>query len=985
MTRRVSSPDLVGRGEQLAVLERALSDAASGTPRLVLVEGEAGIGKTRLVSEFTAEAAGRGVTVLRGGCVDLGDSAVPHLPLRAALAELIDAAGADTVLSLAGPGILALAPLLPDLAGRAPPDALLGRADASQLFDVVARLLDRLSHKRAVLLVVEDLHWADGSTRGLLGYLARALRTSRVAVVVTARTEPPPSESTTTLLDELNRLPQVDRIRLARLDRSDVARQLRGILGRSATAATLSRVTRLSQGVPFLVEELASAALHDPAAVPDTVHDLVLVRVRSLGTRARRVLAAAAVAATALDEPALSDVSDLPAAELETALRELVDAHLLVVDQPSGRYEFRHALVREAVTTDLLAAEIRRLHRRCAEIFQIRPDLALPSGRADALIAHHWWGAGDDVRAYTSALTAADGAREVHAYEEEYTLRRRALELWPSAQRRATPHAPDRAELLWRAAKAADRLGELDAARELYEAARQALNVEEEPGRVAEVLFDEVGLLRHVGDLPDCEAATRQVLAALPAAPSLARARALIALQAFHYQRREIDELRAVTRDAIAVANRVGSGVLSGRARLTLIAARAADENSFLAQRAVRALATEAGDTDLLLTTYINESDGFLVEGCFAEAAQLARAGQQMAEQRGGKLDHHDLLLINLVSALIASGDWAEAETLLDDALLVDRPGALRANVHGFLSEVRLARGDLDGAEQAADEAHERLQDLRADPLSYPPIAAVRGDIALARGRPEEALEIVRRMYDEVGRSVAYPSVVWPALHTAARAIRAAGRRDRSRMSEAADWLARAAARQNEAQEQPWWEAASEAELSGNDDQRWRIALSAVETEQAPVLLRLRVLLSAARAELSAGRRGSARDLLDRVLRDAERLGAGLVLAEARDFAQRSRLILPDAERQPAMFELTSRELEVLRLLAAGRSNRQIGSDLFLSPKTVSVHVSHILTKMGVAGRGEAAALAFSHGLAAPESPATMAAGAVNTASPPSG
>ena len=127
-----------------------------------------------------AAATERDVTVLRGGCVDLGDGAMPHLPLRAALGELIGRVGVDRVLDLAGPGIVALAPLLPDLAGRAAPEAVSGRADASQLFDVVARLLDRLSDDTAVLFAVEDLHWADGSTRGLLGYLARAMRTSRV-------------------------------------------------------------------------------------------------------------------------------------------------------------------------------------------------------------------------------------------------------------------------------------------------------------------------------------------------------------------------------------------------------------------------------------------------------------------------------------------------------------------------------------------------------------------------------------------------------------------------------------------------------------------------------------------------------------------------------------------------------------------------------------------------------------------------------------
>ncbi|MGH3364581.1 MAG: helix-turn-helix transcriptional regulator [Nocardioidaceae bacterium] len=961
----MSSPELVGRGEQLALLGRAMDEAGSATPRLVVVEGEAGIGKSRLLSDFTAEASRRGVTVLRGSCVDLGDSAVPHLPLRSVLAELVDAVGVDRVLDLVGPGLVALSPLQPELAERAPPETSSVRADASQLFDVVARLLDRLSHETPLLLAVEDLHWADGSTRGLLGYLARAMRTSRVLVVVTARTEPPPTEHTTEFLDELARLPSVDMVRLTRLDRDDVARQLRGIWGRSASAAALSHVTRLSQGVPFLVEELARTDPEDQSSVPETVRNLVLVRTRSLGHSARQVLGAAAVAATALDERSLSDVADLPAAEVELALRELVDDHLLVLDRASGRYEFRHALLREATQSDLLAAEAGRLHRRCAELFETSAELAGASGRAEALVAHHWWMAGADEQAFDAALVAADGARAVHAYEEELALRRRALDLWPRVEPR--PGAPDRVDLLWHAANAADRFGELDSARDLYQAARRELSLEEQPARAADLLYDEVGLLRHLGDLPETEAAIHRVLAVLPAEPSLARARALVALQAFHYQRREIDGLRTVTRETIAVANQVGAPALAGWARLRLVAARAAywDESSHTVQRDVRALAAEAGDTDLLLVTYINESDGYLVEGCFTEAARLARAGQRVATQRGGKLDHQDLLLINLVCALIASGDWTEAQALLDDALLVDRPGALRANMHGFLAEVRLARGDLAGAEQSAAEAHLKLERLRADPQSYPFIAAVRGDVALARGRAGEALEIVRRMYDGDGQSIAYPNMIWPALHVAARAIAALAQRDRSSAAEAIEWLAPAAARQCENQHMPWWSDAVEAELSSGDAEHWRVAVAAVEHEQTPVLLRLRVALGAARAELSTGSRGRARDLLVGVLADAERLGAGLVLDEARDFAQRSRLVLATTERKRDVFGLTVRELEVLQLLAVGMSNRQIGDNLFLSPKTVSIHVSHILAKLGVGNRGEAAAVAFTRGLTA--------------------
>ena len=219
----------------------------------------------------------------------------------------------------------------------------------------------------------------------------------------------------------------------------------------------------------------------------------------------------------------------------------------------------------------------------------------------------------------------------------------------------------------------------------------------------------------------------------------------------------------------------------------------------------MRALAAEAGDTDLLLVTYINESDGLLVDGCFAEAASLARAGQRIAAQRGGKLDHHDLLLINLVCALIATGDWAEAEALLDDALLVDRPGALRANVHGFLAEVRLARGDLAGAEQAADEAHRRLAacaPTRRAIRRSPPSAVMWRLPGDGPRRPWRSSGACMTRY---GDSVAYPSMVWPALHVAARAVARPGPAGGKRPADATEWLREAAAQQRERQDLPWW------------------------------------------------------------------------------------------------------------------------------------------------------------------------------------
>ena len=241
-------------------------------PRLVVVEGEAGIGKTRLVSDFVAEATERGGTVLRGSCVDLGDSPIAHLPLRAALADLIDSVGDERVLGLAGSGIVALAPLLPELAKQASPGVRSGRADASQLFDVVAP-----TRRPPVSPGHGSARCRGSALGGRVDPRPARVPRSRAADQPDhgggdSPDRPPPPEHTTEFLDELNRLPMVDRMRLARLDRADVARQLRGILGRSVPAATLSHVARLSQAAPSLSRS-SRAPIRKTRRMSLTVHE----------------------------------------------------------------------------------------------------------------------------------------------------------------------------------------------------------------------------------------------------------------------------------------------------------------------------------------------------------------------------------------------------------------------------------------------------------------------------------------------------------------------------------------------------------------------------------------------------------------------------------------------------------------------------------------------------------------------------------------
>jgi predicted ATPase len=216
MGGRVQSPTLVGRVEELQVLEAARGRAADGEPVVVLVGGEAGVGKTRLVAELAARCAADGTRVLVGGCVPVGEGALPYAPIVEALRALLADLGADAVRGLVGPSWPEVARLLPALGA---PDriGLSDQAAQARLFELLLGLFGRLSGQGPLALMVEDLHWADRSTRDLLAFLVRNLRRERVLLVVTYRNDEPGQQQLGPYLAELDRAGRVERLELVRL------------------------------------------------------------------------------------------------------------------------------------------------------------------------------------------------------------------------------------------------------------------------------------------------------------------------------------------------------------------------------------------------------------------------------------------------------------------------------------------------------------------------------------------------------------------------------------------------------------------------------------------------------------------------------------------------------------------------------------------------------------------------------------------------
>jgi hypothetical protein len=408
----------VGRRQELGRLNAALARAADGQPAVVLIGGEAGVGKTRLVAEFAERAGAAGVRVLAGGCVRLGEDALPYVPFSEALRGLVRSLDPPAVDALVGEGRAELARLVPDLGAPEPAAQLRGSGDWTQarLFALVLGLLERLAGMAPLVLVVEDLHWADQSSLQLLSFLVHGLPQAPVVLVVTYRSdEPPGRHRLPPLLAELDRAASVERLELRRFDRAELGVLLAGVLGQPPEPNLLDEVFARSEGNPFFAEELlAGGAPGGRPALSATLKDLLLARVEVLPGPAREVARVAAAAGRRVRDRLLGAACSLKELALLATLRELVAGQVLVADAAGDGYAFRHALLQEVIDADLLPGERRRLHGILARTLAAHPELAggTPAERA-AELAVHWYASGELTRALPAAVDA--GMAAMHA------------------------------------------------------------------------------------------------------------------------------------------------------------------------------------------------------------------------------------------------------------------------------------------------------------------------------------------------------------------------------------------------------------------------------------------------------------------------------------------------------------------------------------------------------------------------------------------
>ena len=932
---------MVGRAAELAEVRRLFDGVREGLPAALLVEGEAGIGKSRLVREFAEEIV-NAADVHVGWCLDLGASRTPYGPLTGILRSIVARMGADRVRATVGVGVEALGMLLPELVD-APADR--DRTSPERLRDAIASLIEAAAESAPQVLVVEDLHWADDSTLAILSFLLRTLSRGRVLLLITCRTDDVRrGDGVSRFIGEATRARLLERLTVARLDDDDVRELVEQITGRSITASALERLQVRAEGVPFIVEEIAGCS---QGPLPESLRDLLLARFDRLGDEARRVVQVVSGAERPLTHPLITRLTDLPEARLDEAIREATRTGILVVGEDD--YRFRHALLREAVHDDLLPGERARLHRAYAETLEAQCD-GTDSADAAAL-AYHWQLAQDDRKAIIAAAEAMRQAKAQYAFASAARFGELVLELWPLVPDAAEATGMERLDLLLVLGSVLRNAGDGDRA---LAVANLALD-EVDPATIAPRLH--ARLLRN-------KALYLVNLGRLGAIPLLQQA---LAIAEEHIPD---DVFRAELLNQLA-SRRMISGDreeairLAEEAELRATGADSTDQLSIAANVRGGSLA-HLGEVDTGVREYerarvlavgsnaemryrVNYSDLLTLLGRYREAVEVAEEGLRRARELRVERTSGSIMAQNMIVPLLELGEIERVEEMLSRDFV---QGTLRV----FRMYISMTRVRVLAWRGRSDEAAEMLQEwlpafeetgvaerqIWYDRVTMTvAVAESRGDL---RGALDAILEILReeqpdllhqrRLLLEGGGLIAELRAEGVDVVEAAQAIRAA-------------WLAQPAQLRGGA-----WRKILDALLDPREDAVDE-AVIAADGDDVPVTFRVTLRLERARRQVREGNRAAATAVIAEASTIADALGHVQLQRSVAAFADAAGLRATEITTDADM--LTAREKQVLELIAEGLSNRQIGERLFISVKTVSVHVSAVLRKLGVSTRTEAA------------------------------
>ena len=985
MATRLTASRLVGRIGELAELEHALRDARAGRPAVVLLGGESGIGKTRLVSEFARRVSEDGpdlALVLRGEGVEQREGELPYAPLLSALRPL--ARGQHPALGRLSPASRSeLATLLPALADGSPVRSD-GRdpGDQLRLFEAVLELLDLISAAEPVAFVLEDMHWADRSTRALTAHMARNLRAERVLLLLTYRTdELHRRHALRPLLAELQRLDCTRLIELEPLDRDELSEILEDILGERPDEQLVERVFTRSEGNPLYTEELLAAGLDGRGATPRTLRDAFMLRIERLPPDAQRVVRTIAIARR-MDEETIAAITGMEREQLNAALRDAVSEQVLVTDE--DRFVFRHALLGEAVYEDLLPGERSELHLALARALE-RETSASRDGEAEltARIAYHYAAAGEQPAALAAMVKAAHAANKVHAYGEAADLAERALELWPRVPDAGELTGLDHVELLAMAAAAHGRAGELDRSEVLLRESLRELDPEADPRRYSKLLGRLARAQWNLNRGQEGLETAERALALLPSDERTSERTLLLSwLARTRFLRGRFREAIRDAEEALEAATGLGYRYAETEVLNTLGMAKMSlgdvDGGMACLRRAIE-LARADGELEDVAYAYGNLADHLSLAGRVQEALDTAREGLFTTPRR--VRDAHDWLMLEVSELAFETGDWRMARSNLN---AVPRHLDGRKLILRLLREAdqSLGEGDEDTAARCLEEA-EPLVRASAEPQWIALFGSLmaelqrrRHELVKARTAVADALDRIELCTDDVMRVARVT-----AVGIAVEADHAQLARDLREQDDERDALTRArihmdrltaVAEEGGPVERAWLEMAAadyERAQGRPDPAKWLHSADEWERLQRPYRAAI-ARWRAAEAAVERDDRETAAQAAAHTLAGANALGCRWLRAEVTALSGRARLALNEqggerdgdgagegGEAEDA-FGLTPRERQVLALLAEGATNRQIGRALYMAEKTASVHVSRILSKLGVRTRTQAAAVA---------------------------
>lgn len=998
MTARISSPVFVGRGDELHRLQAVLERARSGVVGKVIVGGEAGVGKTRLLAELRTTAEAQGLRFLGGACVDLGDGAPPYDPLVAALRPWLKFLPPEDRSRIVGPARSAVLQLIPDLEIGGTGEAAVGvpaSASLSGLYLQVLGLIERIAADAPTVIVLEDLHWSDRSTRDMLQFLVRNLANVRVTLIGTYRTdELNERHPFLTLLAELGRSEQVERIELAPFSADEVRDQLAGILGRHPDRALVARLHERSGGNAFFTEELLAVEQRGDRRLGLSLRETLLARVGGLSTAARDLLRVVAVAGQSARHDVLALVTHMEQAEMAVALREAVERHLLVAGDDDVMH-FRHGLLREATYDELLPGERLALHASVAAAVEtLHPGTDIDAGVASEL-AHHWYESRDAHHALPALIRAGQAAERVFAFGNAFAHDHLALSLWPPTTERI--EGLTRLELTMRTAEAAAVSGAYRRAIELVQGALDAdPAAEPDPIRTGTLL--ERLAVYHLGSgNPDAaQPLALRALDLLPTdPPSVARAHVLGVLAQALGLKCHFDESNRIAEEALAAARQVGSATAEIRALGCLgrdAAAVGEADSGVRTLREALTLARSVGDFTGAAEISAELALALHWAGDLEEACRVAEDGVVESGRWGAEGFGNALRAIRGVSAFLL-GRWAEAEEWISGALERDPVGSHGVLAHGAQALLDLGRGRLDSAAEHLEVVLLMCRAFTATAYGWTDLYSSMALLSIARGQPSEAIDSVR---ESLARSADPERDVHMRVSHRLAIRAAADLAEVARPLGDTAGLAQALAIGREFDERldrhvqlvhglpgggdphlALDEALGKAELSRlmgrSSAQAWASAATEAEALRHPHDQAYSRFREAEALLLARGPRAAAQSAAAEAYQIANALGAAPLQREIERLARRSRLDLAPpaasgrssaaAQVGRAAFRLTRREQDVLEHLTVGRTNREIAADLFISEKTASVHVANIKSKLGANGRAEIAAIAVRLGL----------------------